>query len=111
MAEQFEEMLGHEIADIIREQLHPLRRENLELRHRIAQVEAVNLELMTQVKFLKDTGINFRDVFEDGKTYNPGDAVIASGCLWRAHSVTKTRPPGDAWRLVCKKGRDGKDGR
>src|SRR5262245_36127239 len=94
MAEQFEEMLGHEIANIIREQLHPLRRENLELRHRIVQVEAVNLELRAEVKFLKDTGLNFRDVFEEGKKA-PGDDFPphqSELSLWRIQRRTERLP-------------------
>ena len=40
MAEAFEDAFGREVADIIREHVQPLRKENMELGRRIEQLEA-----------------------------------------------------------------------
>ncbi|MEG8007475.1 hypothetical protein U2444_14855, partial [Listeria monocytogenes] len=42
--------------------------------------------------------------------YNRGDLVTHKGAVWLAKSKTTERPgTGDAWKLVVKNGRDGKD--
>ena len=51
-------------------------------------------ELRVLVKLLKESGLNYRDVFQEGTEYAPGDCVISGGSLWRAHAVTKAKPPG-----------------
>jgi hypothetical protein len=50
-------------------------------------------------------------VSPNGETYTAGDAVTRSGSLWRAYATTSKQPPAEGWRLVIRKGRDGKDGK
>lgn len=51
-----------------------------------------------------------RDVYRTGVSYEKGDAVTYAGSYWIAKRDTKDSPKGsDDWRLVVKKGRDGKD--
>jgi hypothetical protein len=54
----------------------------------------------------------YRDIYEPGKAYAPGEMVTYAGALWIAKADTVERP-GDgatAWRLCAKKGRDGARG-
>lgn len=101
---EFEEGLATAIAITVKEYVAPLLK-------RIEQLEAENIDLRAQLKFLKETGVNFRGPFEDGKTYMVGDAVQRGGNVWRARASTSDKPPAEAWQLVIRKGRDGKDGR
>jgi hypothetical protein len=89
------EDFGRELAIAIKDYIRPLR-------DRIAELE-------TQVKFLKESGVNFRGPFQDGETYAAGDAVQRSGSVWRAYATTTKQPPGEGWRLMVKKGRDARD--
>lgn len=54
---------------------------------------------------------SYRDVWkESAGEYNRGDLVTHKGAVWLAKSKTTERPgTGDAWKLVVKNGRDGKD--
>ncbi|WP_232353070.1 hypothetical protein [Hafnia alvei] len=51
----------------------------------------------------------YREVFETGKRYQPGDTVTWGGSLWHCNEVTEDKP-GDigakGWVLAVKKGRD-----
>ena len=50
------------------------------------------------------------DVYRTGAAYEKGDSVTYAGSYWIAKRDTKASPKGsDDWRLVVKKGRDGKD--
>ncbi|HCI6749240.1 TPA: phage portal protein, partial [Klebsiella variicola subsp. variicola] len=53
----------------------------------------------------------YRDVFSNGKAYEPGDAVTWGGSIWHCYEPT-TDKPGEphskGWRLAVKKGRDAK---
>lgn len=53
----------------------------------------------------------YRDVFKQGESYDPGDAVTWGGSLWIAQRATDAKPdsPDSGWKLAVKKGRDGKD--
>ena len=58
----------------------------------------------------------YRDVWEDGKTYERGDQVTCGGSSWIAKEQTSAKPgdPGvasRAWQLAVKAGREGKEGR
>lgn len=58
-------------------------------------------------------GLTYVGVYQDGKSYEPGDMVTWAGSSWHCNEPTTTRP-GDgskAWTLMVKRGRDGKDGR
>jgi integrin beta 3 len=55
----------------------------------------------------------YREVWIDGRTYEPGDSVTWAGSEWHCRTTTTTKP-GDgskAWTLKVKRGRDGKDGK
>lgn len=57
----------------------------------------------------------YRGVWQDGQTYEKGDAVTFGGSQWIAKDTTTDKPDehvgaGRAWQLAVKKGRDGKPG-
>jgi hypothetical protein len=96
MAEAFEDAFGREVADIIREHVQPLRKENMELRRRIEQLEA-KLEAIGEVK---DSGVWLPDL-----EYQKGNYTTHSGSLWCAQGRTRSRPGSDSsWRLQFKQG-------
>jgi hypothetical protein len=72
----------------------------------LARFEArlAKLEAAPQLKY---TG-----TFETGRKYQPGEFTTDDGSLWACVRETTTRPgAGDAWKLACKRGRDGRDAR
>jgi hypothetical protein len=53
-----------------------------------------------------------RGVFQQGETYRRGDVSVVDGSTWMAAEDTTVRPGiGAEWKLVAKKGRDGRDRR
>ena len=57
--------------------------------------------------------LRYQGVFQDGKSYEPGDVVTWAGSSWHCtRSATHTKPGDGAegWTLIVKRGRDGKDG-
>jgi len=53
----------------------------------------------------------YRDVYQPGRKYVPGDCVTFAGSLWHCFEETSDRPneAGSAgWRLAVKRGRDGR---
>jgi hypothetical protein len=53
----------------------------------------------------------YRDVWTEGRTYEPGDSVTSGGSEWHCRATTTGKPGAcQAWTLKVKKGRDGKDG-
>jgi hypothetical protein len=56
---------------------------------------------------------SYKDVYESGTEYVRGDLVTDDGSLWLCKAETTTDRPGRsaAWRLICKRGKDGKDAR
>jgi hypothetical protein len=54
-----------------------------------------------------------KGIYQDGKTYEPGDVVTWSGSQWHCSEPTASKPGNGAkaWTLIVKCGRDGKDGR
>lgn len=54
-----------------------------------------------------------RGIYEQGKEYEPGDAVTHRGSMWLATEKTSSVPgtQESGWALSVKKGRDGKDGK
>ena len=55
--------------------------------------------------------LRYQGYFNDGAAYTVGDVVTWAGSLWHCKDATSSRP-GDgvpAWRLMVKKGRDGRD--
>jgi len=55
---------------------------------------------------------SYKDVYDHGTTYTHGDLVTDDGSLWLCKAGTTTDRPGRsaAWRLIVKRGKDGKDG-
>jgi len=53
----------------------------------------------------------YRDVYKEGEDYQHGDVVTWGGSLWFAQRDTSAKPDGaeSGWKLVVKRGRDGKD--
>jgi hypothetical protein len=71
--------------------------------------------LERHVKALQDKpSLDYRGVWQRGAEYAVGHLVTDHGSLWicRAHRVA-SRPGDDSlsWRLVAKRGRDGRDGK
>ena len=54
---------------------------------------------------------HYRDVFDGATDYAAGDVVTDDGSLWLCKATTTTDRPGtsSAWKLICKRGKDGKD--
>ena len=97
MAEQIEESLGREIADIIRQ--HVAAATDL-LRDRIRSLEA-------------RPPLKYCGVWVAGKTYPENSLVTKGGSLWIAKQTTAAFPGGGAepgsWQLCVRRGNDGKD--
>jgi hypothetical protein len=62
----------------------------------------------------------YRDVWTDGRTYEPGDVVTWARSIWHCKKTTTLKPDGvardgpqgkDFWTLIVARGRDGKDGK
>jgi hypothetical protein len=56
---------------------------------------------------------SYKDVYDAGATYTQGDLVTDDGSLWLCKAQETTDRPGRsaAWRLIVKRGKDGKDAR
>jgi hypothetical protein len=54
---------------------------------------------------------HYRDVFDGATDYAAGDVVTDDGSLWLCKAATTNDRPGtsSAWKLICKRGKDGKD--
>ena len=54
---------------------------------------------------------HYRDVYDAATDYTQGDVVTDDGSLWLCKASTTTDRPGtsSAWKLICKRGKDGKD--
>ncbi|MEM5403779.1 hypothetical protein [Paraburkholderia unamae] len=54
----------------------------------------------------------YRGVYEQGRTYEPGDIVTWAGSMWHCNATTTDKPDAGsgAWTLAVKRGRDGRDG-
>lgn len=53
----------------------------------------------------------YKDIYQDGAEYKQGNTVTYSGSLWHCQKATSDKPgTSDSWRLVAKRGRDGKSG-
>jgi len=54
---------------------------------------------------------HYRDVYDAAADYAQGDVVTDDGSLWLCKAATTTDRPGtsSAWKLICKRGKDGKD--
>jgi len=53
----------------------------------------------------------YREVFVDGKRYEPGDVVTWGGSMWCAKEATAAKPgTSREWQLAVKAGREGKQG-
>lgn len=57
--------------------------------------------------------IEWHGVWQEGKEYTRGDVVTWGGSLWHCDEKSTEKPDGplNQWRLMVKRGRDGRDGR
>lgn len=87
------ELLAKQLADVIIEELDPIRARNTELEARIRHLE--------NRPMLKYAGTHV-----DGQPYAEAQLVTRSGSLWVSTEATSTTPgtPGSHWRLIVKKG-------
>lgn len=51
----------------------------------------------------------YRGVYDQAKTYQPGDMATWNGSLWHCNKEVSGKIGSDHWTLAVKKGRDGKD--
>lgn len=52
----------------------------------------------------------YRGVYQDGKDYTRGDVVTWAGSLWHCERAATSKPDsGEDWKLIVKRGRDGKN--
>lgn len=65
-------------------------------------------------RIIRTPAPEYRGVFSEGKSYEPGDMVTWAGSLYACRQATDTKP-GDgtnpAWSLAAKRGANGRDGR
>jgi len=57
-------------------------------------------------------GLRYAGVFVEGQAYELGDVVTWAGSAWHCKGATSSGKPGatpDAWQLIVKAGRDGRD--
>jgi hypothetical protein len=62
----------------------------------------------------RPVGLNYAGVFKPTASYPKHSAVSHAGSVWCAKKDFPSGEPGTAnsgWQLVCKRGRDGKDGK
>jgi hypothetical protein len=62
----------------------------------------------------RPVGLNYAGVFKPAASYPKHSAVSHAGSVWCARKDFPPGEPGTAnsgWQLVCKRGRDGKDGK
>jgi hypothetical protein len=54
---------------------------------------------------------SYKDVYDAAVVYLQGDVVTDDGSLWLCKAATTTDRPGQssAWKLICKRGKDGRD--
>lgn len=54
---------------------------------------------------------SYKDVYDAAADYARGDVVTDDGSLWLCKADTTTDRPGQssAWKLICKRGKDGRD--
>lgn len=95
------------VADIIRQYtdaaLAPLSK-------RLDALERENAELKAAgTTTLADA---YQGIWAPGRNYKRGDVSTHDGSVWLAQVDTNTKPGSDAaWRMLVKRGRDGKDAR
>ena len=54
----------------------------------------------------------FRQAWQEGLSYEPGDMVTCSGSMWHCNAATSERPDDavPAWTKAVRRGRDGRNG-
>jgi hypothetical protein len=101
-------------------ELGELRKDAAGLRERVAVVEVKAMQPGPPGPPGKDgldgkdglPGLHYDDIYTEGKTYQRGAVVTWAGSAWHCHAATTTAKPGEGatdWRLMVKRGRDGKD--
>lgn len=95
----------YEIASTIAGVRDRLAGRSLRLEERLAPLEG-RVGRLESRPVNESRGCEWRGVFEQGRTYVPGDLTTRSGSLWLAKRPTSTTPGDTAsdWTLVCKRG-------
>lgn len=84
---------------------HYVSRELAPLEQRLAELEQ---------RVAKSRGLFFRGSWaaSAGEVFEENDLVVDRGSLWIALCGTTDKPgTSQSWQLVCKRGKDGRDGR
>ena len=79
-------------------------RRSTKMREEINTVKAENATLKAQMLEQRSPGVEYGGVFEAGGAYRKGVLITHRGSLWLSLAQTAHRPPGDAWKLIVKKG-------
>jgi hypothetical protein len=82
----------------------------------IAGISREDVEGLIEARFaaltVRTLADSYRDVFAAGEQYQRGDLVTHDGSLWLALADTEAQPGAEGgWKLVTKRGRDGRDRR
>jgi hypothetical protein len=74
---------------------------------------ALSREFEPRIKALEENQVTFGDTWKDGQSYPEKCIVTHGGSAWLSKMPNNVTKPGDglAWRLIVKRGRDGKDGK
>ena len=94
------DLIATAVVQLVKQAIEPLKARNEALEARLAELEG---------KALKDGG-----VWQAHKSYDLGDVITHSGSSWvciTAHVGGQHFPDHGFWRLLVKKGRDGRDAR
>ncbi len=75
-------------------------------------VKAVRGDHVKAIGTMKVPSQIYRDVWQEGQTYERGDTATWAGSTWHCNETTTSKPgESKAWTLMVKRGRDGKDGK
>jgi hypothetical protein len=108
-------IFGQQIVDAVRgyisRELGPILQRLAAVEARPREESAAISELQKRLARVEDRPqLRYRNVFQEGQSYAPGDVVTWGGSMWHCNAPT-TDKPGDGqsvWTLAVKRGRDGK---
>ena len=86
--------------------------------HMVNQTSARSFEVacqltsgVTTISSFTVPAMIYKDIWKDGNEYEHGDVVTWAGSSWHCQTDTTDKPgTGDTWRLMVKRGSDGKNG-
>jgi hypothetical protein len=71
---------------------------------------ALEAKLLARIEALEARPVlRYAGTWNPDTQFNEGDITTDHGSAWYCERSTRSRPPGEGWKLMIKKGRDGKD--